>query len=665
MKQLFATIMVTLLLPVLGFSQDAVRQAMPEINNNAVIAPHNLELLEGKSSDNEVLLNYSRIDTIYRSTFNLNFKTSKIHLEPKSGALVTVANDYNFLETGRASRIDVSFSMNKGVTWSKRNLITKMDYWFGAPTFAVLNPDGSSNPNNFKYFVMVPYVSPSSVDNRWEGVIYIQVDGPNPGDITEFEIAGPLEGAGTNYLWSTGNAFMKSYQDGASLNFAHAGKVIATADGIPGGLYGFANFNLAIGDFLASTMPNAWSGPQFRESTGGYFYNGDMYLDIDENNNLYTIVNNLFADNPNQRVPAFSKSTDDGATWSAFNKMPYSVLENFILDKGGNPFDANRSPLPGSYPYQLDGFVVTGENQLSFIYRILSWNGDEADGFIVEARFDNGTWSMNTIGEFAYQPIYLVNFSGTDTPNRDVYRLNNMGHELELARTLDGEFLVAKWIDINGDYDAVTFPSVTINIIDMEGEETPTQVTEANYTDVYMSYRRLDGNWVTPINVTKDQNIDFMTAIPSTITSITEVPLMRTEAVPKSFINPNFYRQSYPQILWDLSNDIYQYRQFSMVNLTTQSVEESNIKYNFNLFDAKPNPAENYTEIGFSIDMPGHVTIGLYDALGQKISDVYDNTLGEGYHGINYDTSNLLSGTYYIRMSVNGKSISKMLNVVR
>lgn len=75
-----------------------------------------------------------------------------------------------------------------------------------------------------------------------------------------------------------------------------------------------------------------------------------------------------------------------------------------------------------------------------------------------------------------------------------------------------------------------------------------------------------------------------------------------------------------------------------------------------------PNPFNPQTTITFSIADPGFVDLSVYDLLGNRITTLLSQSVGEGKHEVSFDGSQLSSGVYFYRLQT-GKStlIRKMI----
>jgi len=75
-----------------------------------------------------------------------------------------------------------------------------------------------------------------------------------------------------------------------------------------------------------------------------------------------------------------------------------------------------------------------------------------------------------------------------------------------------------------------------------------------------------------------------------------------------------------------------------------------------------PNPFNPTTNIRFSIPKANHVTLKVFNMLGQKVATLVDNFKNAGTFEVDFDAANLPSGTYFYSISAgNFNSIQKML----
>jgi hypothetical protein len=72
------------------------------------------------------------------------------------------------------------------------------------------------------------------------------------------------------------------------------------------------------------------------------------------------------------------------------------------------------------------------------------------------------------------------------------------------------------------------------------------------------------------------------------------------------------------------------------------------------LINAYPNPANSDVTVSFIVPINGMVRIALYNALGQKVTDLREEYLNAANYTTSFNVSDLPSGTYHVRMSTEG-----------
>jgi photosystem II stability/assembly factor-like uncharacterized protein len=83
----------------------------------------------------------------------------------------------------------------------------------------------------------------------------------------------------------------------------------------------------------------------------------------------------------------------------------------------------------------------------------------------------------------------------------------------------------------------------------------------------------------------------------------------------------------------------------------------------FELSQNYPNPFNPSTKIKFAVPTEANVHISLYNSVGQKVADIVNNTYAVGNYEINFNASNLSSGTYFYKINaagVNGSSFTSV-----
>jgi hypothetical protein len=95
------------------------------------------------------------------------------------------------------------------------------------------------------------------------------------------------------------------------------------------------------------------------------------------------------------------------------------------------------------------------------------------------------------------------------------------------------------------------------------------------------------------------------------------------------------------------------------LNLIKSEIE---IPTEFILQQNYPNPFNPVTHIRYGLPKPSHVTVTLYNTLGQRVKVLVDERKEAGYHIFDFEPHNLASGIYFYRMEAGKfKQVKKML----
>ncbi|MBM2816581.1 MAG: hypothetical protein HW421_3343 [Ignavibacteria bacterium] len=82
-------------------------------------------------------------------------------------------------------------------------------------------------------------------------------------------------------------------------------------------------------------------------------------------------------------------------------------------------------------------------------------------------------------------------------------------------------------------------------------------------------------------------------------------------------------------------------------------------------FAAYPNPANANTVISFNLKESSYYTLKLYNSFGSEVLTLAENVFSGNNQKINFNTSNLSSGVYFLKLEVNGISEMKKLLIIK
>lgn len=500
------------------------------------------------------------------------------------------------------------------------------------PSVQVINKNKSTNLADLSYIfyasILVPKGSPSAT---FGGAAIGFKQGSQPADF--FAYPSPENDNPDQQKWATTTSWATDQSNSASYMVQSLIRSSATQ---LSGQYGFLALSSEASDILQSKLPAQWGLSKFREGTVDGSYNANPHIGVDEEGNLYTLVNNLYIENTELRLPGISKSTDGGATWSEIEKMPSAILTDYVAANGG---DASLTAYPGSVAYNTNGFIVYGKDKYSFVTQIIIQDQDANTTnptHLVEFYHENGAWGIRkiaTLSGFVPSFIYESSVPGTDTAGA-----SQMDNEIQYVYSADGHLLV-KYLDFSKQMFAGS---------------------EIDASDIFYAYRSLTASkWSDPGNITNDAFFDKLAWLPSTIPSIKDIPLIQMRTVSTNDPATNEYLQDQRDI--DDEQEIIQ-RFFTPAPV---GVEEEVNPAGLALRDAKPNPATNSVEIPFSVERSVETRIDLYTTLGEKVATVQSGMTAPGFHAVVLNTENLMSGTYYYTLTAGTAKQTKMLTIIR
>ncbi len=115
--------------------------------------------------------------------------------------------------------------------------------------------------------------------------------------------------------------------------------------------------------------------------------------------------------------------------------------------------------------------------------------------------------------------------------------------------------------------------------------------------------------------------------------------------------------------------DFYSYsvKRWAFVPATSiQPGEDSKVvPGTFTLYHNYPNPFNPTTVIPFDLHKQAHVRLKVYDAVGREIGTFIDGIMKAGSHNYEFDGSNLASGTYYFKITVDTKVATGRMTLVK
>ncbi len=535
--------------------------------------------------------------------------------------------------------IYITASPDWGTTWPTHYGPMRQDASnLGAryPSMYISTANGATDPT---YFFSAPLVTnPNAGTNEWAwGSVLQGLYEVSQGTWFAAPV-GPITANGGQYEWGT-DCKMTSIDDNRVIavgtvtrlaNPASENNAFATR------VTDIDNPNL----FDDPVIPNAWRSDQFVEPTNvaNPASRTSLMSGIDhDGENIYFGVAGVFKENNTQQLflPAVSKSSDNGKTWSDFEVFPQSIILDYNSALGGI-----EDSLSLSVP---SGFVVLGQDRYSFATNVSfvpTSDPTNRQSHIVEIYKENGSWGLRKVADHSG---FALRFFADET-NPTTLSDSQMGIELQMSKSVDGTKLVMKWIDV------LTFTVAG---------------ADQNSNDLFISARDINGGWsAEPANITNSLMVDKITWLPNLVPNdLMDIPILmiRSKATPEETDEVTANVTIQLRIVGRTQYiNIAKFDAAALVGVNDPVETASPL-----LGLATPNPASNSARIDFSLPASGHASLDLYNAMGQKVLSLFDGQAQAGTNRVDVNTQNLPAGAYYYKLNWNGKTETHMLNVVR
>ena len=95
------------------------------------------------------------------------------------------------------------------------------------------------------------------------------------------------------------------------------------------------------------------------------------------------------------------------------------------------------------------------------------------------------------------------------------------------------------------------------------------------------------------------------------------------------------------------------------------SVDPGETANRFHLYDNYPNPFNPTTTIRYEIPAETHVTLMVYNVIGQRVATLVNESQSAGQFEVNFDATSLSSGSYIIRLQAGDRSSSQTMMLIK
>ena len=329
-------------------------------------------------------------------------------------------------------------------------------------------------------------------------------------------------------------------------------------------------------------------------------------------------------------------STDAGNSWAG-KILGVTGAYGQVVNRNYAPLFTNFSQLSavvdnnGITHVAVNGYgfgVLPGSTDTTFVFPVLYWNSRDED------------WIAIT------DPIQEIGTDNAGVDITDVRPGSGIGNAYPtISLTPDGEGVIVAWQSF--EYSIVNPSGILYNIFPGDGSANSGQIV---YTDLYIQYSINGGiTWS-----------DHTIKLPDSFPSMTEqYPIFWNEIEDIGF--PFLFKAHY----------IFQYDAIPGVSIFNSNqngtssdggwyydnylfeftdVEETNsIVSDYNLYQNYPNPFNPSTTIKFALPVKTNLSLSVYNTLGEKVAEIFNGELEEGYHEMMFNASGLSSRNIFLQ----------------
>lgn len=129
------------------------------------------------------------------------------------------------------------------------------------------------------------------------------------------------------------------------------------------------------------------------------------------------------------------------------------------------------------------------------------------------------------------------------------------------------------------------------------------------------------------------------------------------------FVTDGLISSAEAQPLIDYANQIIDAINFSLPK--TENDDSKQLPEDFVLNQNYPNPFNPSTTISYQLPVASHVSLKVYDLLGNEVVSLINEFKGAGSYSVNFDAAGLSSGTYFYRLNTGSFTETKKLLLMK
>ncbi|PQJ36082.1 hypothetical protein BSZ35_17045 [Salinibacter sp. 10B] len=131
---------------------------------------------------------------------------------------------------------------------------------------------------------------------------------------------------------------------------------------------------------------------------------------------------------------------------------------------------------------------------------------------------------------------------------------------------------------------------------------------------------------------------------------------------------PQIYRFTDSALPFNAETITYRLQQFDLDGTTTYSPEivfSRTAPTRLVLHQTFPNPVRDRTVLHYELPQPSFVRIDVFNALGQHVANLVAQHQPAGRSEVTVEANGLTSGMYFVRLEIDGQSLSRKMTVIR
>jgi hypothetical protein len=558
--------------------------------------------------DNPMNLNWFPVDSMANAFGPASTRVRPIVYDPATNVLALIHRGAAPYALG-SGQLWYNISRNAGVTWRRAGELNGGSaITCRYPSAAISNPANNSDTNQCLFVYVAPNLEQAGGFGLYTyGVDFPLGGGAGSGTLDNIDMGNNSAAA---HIWGVPNTNWIVWASTAATTSAtpNDSRVWRTDD--------YVTINSFVPPTWTDAVPNFQNAisfiPGMANSTGSYFGMHGLF-------GFDTLANAFNG--------GYSKSTDNGATWSQWIRPQPDWMIATGLPPRYDLYDYVQPP-GGTVSYNGD-MTVDGNGRVHFFHVVVDspWTTNDPRGILEVYETATNVWAYKWVTQ------NLNTYTGlgypAPPPSTTPY-LQQTNNCVRTSVSPDGQVLSLVWLDAATSAPADSFP------------------------DVWFSHRRINSTtWSTPANLTQTPGYPEML--------LHAAPIMKSNGGNSYTV---FLGRSYQCNIntYPPDNGVKTTFFVAPYTFTTTGVAETGQPASFKLEQNYPNPFNPTTTIRYSVAQAGRVSLKVFNTLGQEVATLVDGIVAPGEHQANFDADRFSSGVYVYKMT-SGTSIEsrKML----